>query len=227
MTNNTNFDARTTMEEMNYLINVINEKWEQIVFNEQNGIKTEKISRTEAIEYQKVGYIHRGYLSNENMLSRILFSTILPFLLSGVCFFMIFSVEGAAEPAMWFFAVLMGLIGIIITVLIVKYYVEPLYRDKNSSELDYLIYTEWYSRMKSIRENASVFSSDPELRDAYTKFQKIDKEVCNRTVFGRVIKKAWADLAKAASIVGVVTLGTVAVTAGAIHSTGKNSFKYD
>ena len=185
------FDTRTTMGELKYLIDVINERWEQIVFNMQNRIKAERLPRKTALEYQRA----------------------------------------APLPIQWaaIFALLLSTfgIGLIVYFLVLKYGVRSLYYDKNSSELDYLINKEWSPRMKAVRENVHLFSSDRELRDAYNEFDGIDKEISKMTVRGRIKEKDKMNTKKMGVFAGILALGTVSVAAVGIHSAGKSSFKYD
>ena len=47
-----NFDAEKIMGELNYFIEKIDEKWEQINFNIKHGVKSEKLTRNKALEYR-------------------------------------------------------------------------------------------------------------------------------------------------------------------------------
>ena len=192
-----NFDARTAMEELNGLIDVINDKWEQIVFNLEKRVQSERLPYKTALEYNRAT---RPIIKVEEIFV-VLISAIFTFGIS--------------------------LIGYI---LWLKYGVRPLYYDKNSAELDYLINTEWSPRMKTIRENVSLFSSDRELREAYSEFDKIDIEVSKMTVRGRIREKdkgEWKQMGQIGKVVGLITIGAVAGVAGGLHHAGKDSFKKD
>jgi len=190
MQEDSNFDTRTTMGELNNLIDVINEKWEQIVFNLQNRVKSERLPRKTALEYQKAAP---------------------PLIQWKVIFLLLIYTLG---------------IGLIIYFRGVRSY---LYYDKNSAELDYLINKEWSPRMKALRENVHLFSSDRELREAYSEFDEADKEISKMTVRGRIKEKdkeEWKKMGKIGKVAGLVTLGAVAGFAGGIHRAGRDIGKH-
>lgn len=189
---NANFDAEKTMGELNGLIDVINEKWEQIVFNMQNRVQSERLPYKKALEYRKAA---PPIIKVEEIFVMLVFSVAT------------------------FGVVLIGYI------LWLKYGVRPLYYDKNSAELDYLINKEWTPRMKALRENVHLFSSDRELREAYSELDAIDREISKMTIRGRIKEKdkeEWKKMGKVGKVAGLITIGAVAGLAGGIHSAGKN-----
>jgi hypothetical protein len=223
MTNNINFDAEKTMGELNGLIDVVNEKWEQIVFNLQNGVSFENLPYKTALAYQNAAP------KKSHPFAPRLGAKIIMF---GVAAILINLVLIGNKAGSFYFdknlLISFGMIGIVIIAYFFfrKYYAHPLYCDKISAELDYLINTEWLPRMKALRANVHVFSSNRRLREAYNEFQDRDKEISKYTIIGRIKekerKRSERDI-KIFKVVGLATLGFVgAAFAGGIHSAGKD-----
>ena len=144
------FDTRTTMGELNTLIEVIDEKWEQIGFNIQYKVQSERLPRKTALEYQRAAHSIPPVFGSSIWSSMLMFALILLFsssLMSNI-----------------FLTVIMLLSAVGIFILFFQYGIHPLYYDKNSVELDSLIKKEWYPRMKILRENVHLFTSDKDLR---------------------------------------------------------------
>jgi len=240
-----NFDARTAMGELNGLINDVNEKWEQIVFNIKNqvtperssfdfilkkGVQQGRLPYEKALEYQKAAvpkFINWGGIGKSFLIVVISFF-VYDFIMIGLLEISIMKNSTVLATGITVFGFVLWLFLLIVYFIKRKKPVHELYYDKNSAELDYLINTEWSPKMKTIRENVSLFSSDRELREAYSEFDKIDIEVSKMTVRGRIKEKdkeEWKQMGKIGKVAGLLTIGAVAGLAGGLHHAGKNSFK--
>jgi len=91
--------------------------------------------------------------------------------------------------------------------------------------LDDHIKKEWNPRIKILRENSTTFFSDKELRDAYTQFVIVDKEIQKLTIEGEKQEKSLRDL-KVAGIALVAVTGLALGAVGAANRAGdRQSFR--
>ena len=202
---NTNFDAEKTMGELYSLIEDIDEVWSKRTFIQEDMDNRIKEGKT----YFMIGYM----------------AIFVPFFIFPIYYY---------STALAIILTIVCIIGFLVTLpkniefhkMKNKFHKmkKPLEKEVNDT-----IKNEWNPRIKVIRKNVYLFSSDRELREAYNEFQEIDNEFQKITFAGRRKKQnkdEWAKMKKGMKFTALLTAGTVAVFAGGLHKAGRDIDKY-
>jgi len=199
-----NLEAKTTMGELNYLINEINEYWEQrnFVFSDfeerrKTGKSTDLITIICVFLFFYIGF---NLITKQN--------------------FTIFKLV----------ILISSLIGLII---MLPKYIENIKMSQKlikmqraiEKELDAFIKKEWNPRIKKLKDNSTNFASDKELREKYNSFINADKDIKRMTIAGQRNERLKEGFKQTAMIAGVTTVVVTGAVLGGMSSLNKRNDK--